>query len=86
MDEISKITIEGYEDTFNDWEDGPEAADEIVTYDMNTKTQTAVLIGSSYIESEGTGGALEFERETKRQEAPDEYFDKKRQTIFLNKK
>ena len=44
MEEIRKITIEGYEDTFNDWEDGPEAFDEIVTYDLKTRELEGLLI------------------------------------------
>lgn len=79
MDEIAKITIEGYEDTFRDYDDGPEAFDDIVTYDMKTKTQTAIGIGSDYIESEGTGGALDFEHFPALQETPDGYFDAKRE-------
>ena len=78
IDDISKITIEGYEDTFHDWEDGPEAFDDIVTYDMKTKTQTAIGFGNSCIESEGTGGYLEFEHKVKIQEAPEGYFEEKR--------
>ena len=78
MDDIKTITIEGYEDTFNDWDDGPEANDEIVTYDMTKKQQKAVSIGADYIESEGTGGFIAFEREVTKEETPDGYFDEKR--------
>lgn len=79
MDDIAKITIEGYEDTFRDYDDGPEAFDDTVTYDMKTKTQTAIGIGSSCIESEGRGGALDFEHFPAMQDTPDGYFDAKRE-------
>lgn len=78
MEEIRKITIEGYEDTFNDWEDGPEAFDEIVTYDLKTRVQTSVGVGNTWIESEGTGGALDFARERVIKETPEGYFVEKR--------
>lgn len=78
MDEIESITIEGYEDTFCDYEDGPEANDEVVTYSMKEKKQSAVSIGSGYIESEGTGGYLAFERKTTKKETPKGYFEVKR--------
>jgi hypothetical protein len=79
MDEISKIIIEGYEDTFHDWEDGPEAFDDIVTYDMETKIQTAIGFGNNYIECEGMGGSLDFEHKVEIQETPDGYFEEKRE-------
>lgn len=78
MDEISKITIEGYEDTFHDYEDGPDASDEIVSYDMKTRKQTAKHMGSGYIESEGTGGALDFEFSAEEVDLDEEYIAKKR--------
>ena len=78
MEDIESITIEGYEDTFRDYEDGPEAFDEIVTYNMDTKRQTAIGIGQTYIESEGTGGSLDFEHSVVMQKTPEEYFETKR--------
>lgn len=80
MNDIAKIIIEGYEDTFRDWEDGPEAFDDIVTYDMSTKKQTAIGIGNNYIECEGNGGYLDFKHNIKMQETPEGYFDEKRES------
>ena len=71
-----------YETVFNfakyDWEDGPEAFDEIVTYDLKTRVQTSVGVGNTWIESEGTGGALDFARERVIKETPEGYFVEKR--------
>lgn len=78
MKDISKIIIEGYEDTFHNWDDGPEAFDDIVTYDMETKKQIAIGIGNSYIECEGNGGYLDFEHNIEMQETPEGYFEEKR--------
>ena len=78
INDIAKIIIEGYEDTFKDWEDGPEAFDDIVTYDMRTKKQTAIGIGNNYIECEGNGGHLDFSHDIKMKETPEGYFDEKR--------
>ena len=84
VEDISKITIEGYEDTFHDWEDGPEAFDDIVTYDMKTKTQTAIGIGNDCIECEGNGGYLNFHHNYKLQETPEGYFETKRENpLFM---
>lgn len=80
MDEIAKITVEGYEDTFRDYGEGPIASDDIVTYDMKAKKQTAVIFGVDYIEDcEGHGGALDFRHKPAIREAPEGYFEKKRQ-------
>ena len=84
MDEIKAITIEGYEDTFDDYEDGPYANDEIVTYSMKEKAQAAVFFGADYIESEGTGGCLAFKREATTQAAPDGYFEEKRKAFSFD--
>ena len=84
MDEIKAITIEGYEDTFQDFEDGPYANDEIVTYSMKEKKQVARSIGIDYIESEGTGGRLVFKREVTKEATPDGYFEEKRKAIFFD--
>lgn len=84
MDEIKAITIEGYEDTFQDFEDGPYANDEIVTYSMKEKKQEAISIGTDYIESEGTGGYLAFKREVKEEATPDGYFEEKRKAFSFD--
>ena len=57
VDDISRITIQGREDTM--YEDVYK--DVLVTYDMNTKSQSVSSEGEDYIECEGTGGALEFD-------------------------
>ena len=80
MDEIDKITIEGYEDLLCDYDD-PEiyfAQDDIVTYDMNTKKETGKITGSDEIECEGAGGRLMFRHDSKWFKTPKGYFDKKR--------
>ena len=84
MDEIKAITIEGYEDTFQDFEDGPYANDEIVTYSMKEKKQVARSIGIDYIESEGTGGRLVFKREVTKEATPDGYFEEKRKAFSFD--
>lgn len=78
MDEISSITIEGYEDTFHDYEDGPDASDDIVKYDMKSHELSATHMGSRYIEAEGTGGALDFEYSAIDKDLDEEYFKAKR--------
>lgn len=61
MDEISKITIEGYEDSFYDLDDErPDASSVVVEYDMKTRKQTATHMGEYEVGSEGRGGALDF--------------------------
>jgi hypothetical protein len=84
MDEIKAITIEGYEDTFYDSEDGPYAKDEIVTYSMKGKKQVAISIGTDYIESEGTGGCLAFKRKVTKEATPDGYFEEKRKAFSFD--
>ena len=57
VDDISRITIQGREDTLCE----DVYRDVVVTYDMNTKSQSVSSDGEDYIECEGTGGALEFD-------------------------
>ena len=45
---------------------------------MKKKRQTAVGIGTPYIECEGTGGALDFKHKPKEKETPEGYFEQKR--------
>jgi hypothetical protein len=82
IDEIKAITIEGYEDTFDGYEDELYAKDEIVTYSMSKKKQVAVSFGADYIESEGTGGFLAFKRKVTKKATPDGYFEEKRKAFF----
>ena len=56
MDEIKTITIEGYEDTFYDNDEGPYAKDEIITYNMKDGQQKSTSYGPFFLESEGKGG------------------------------
>lgn len=81
MDDIKTITIEGYEDTFCNLEEGPYANDDIVTYSMKDKEQSAVNIGVGYIECEGTGGYLAFDHERTWKETPEGYFEEKRKAF-----
>ena len=81
MDEIKAITIEGYEDSLQDYDYGPYANDEIVTYNMKEKNQEAVSIGYGFIECEGNGGCLAFRREITEEDAPDGYFEEKRKAF-----
>lgn len=82
MEDIAKITIEGYEETFEDYDDGAYASDEIVTYDLKNKKQTATAFGFDYIECEGTGGSLNFSHGAEWQDAPEGYFEEKRKQLF----
>lgn len=83
MDEIEKITIEGYEDTFRDYDEGPYARDEIVSYNLKTKKTEEILYGEEYVlETEGDGGQLLFDRKCKKTDSPVGWFDQKRETEF----
>lgn len=79
MNEINKITIEGYEDSFRDYDDGPEASDVIVSYDMKTGKQIATHMGTYDIESEGRGGAIDFKYSAKEVDLDESYVSKKRE-------
>lgn len=87
MDEIAKITIEGFEDAgYNIEEDdysGPYANSKIVSYDLINKKGSLVRYGyDGYIETgEGTGGELNFstngiKRVSKKQ--PDDWYEEKK--------
>lgn len=71
MDDISKITIEGYEEAYI------FVSDNKVTYDMKTRKQTATHMGCDYVESEGTGGALDFQYSAKEVDCDEEYLKMK---------
>lgn len=82
MDEIKTITIEGYEDTFNDYEDGPHASDMIFVYDKEKNRMKKTLYGIADIECEGNGGYILFDFDPIFKEAPEDWFDKKREKYF----
>ena len=82
MDEIQSITIGGYEDFFYEADDIPMASDDIITYDVKTKTETGTFIGKKPFESEGSGGQLAFRHDSKKMATPDGYFDQKRLQFF----
>ena len=85
MDEIDKITIEGYEDLMSDYdspETGYSACDDIVTYDMNTKKETGKITGSDWIECEGAGGRLMFRHDSEWFKTPKDYFEEKRDEFY----
>lgn len=90
MDEIAKITIEGFEDAgYNIEEDdysGPYANSEIASYDLINKKGSLVRYGyDGYIETgEGTGGELNFstkgiKRVSKKQ--PDDWYEEKKERL-----
>lgn len=77
-------SIEGYEDTFKDYEDGPNVQDILVVYDIKTKVQTSRWCGTDELDCKGNSGALEFEHESEYKEVSDSYFQEKSESDLFN--
>ena len=84
MDSIKSITIEGFETVDDPRVDDPDSIDQIVTYDMATKKETAIeyLTGNG-IDFEDNGGRLVFWASYDKEYPETEFFDEKRKQYHI---
>lgn len=85
MDSIKSITIEGFETEGDSRVEDPDSIDQIVTYDMETREETAVeYLTRDDIDFEDNGGSLKFWASYEKKYPETKFFDKKRKQYNID--